>query len=186
MFEDTDVVLFSVALTDYDEYTVDSEGAVTNKILAAKHLFQNIITHRVFSNTKFLLILTKFDLFEEKIEQVPLTQCEWFFDFDPVISHNHKTAAISKRSNHPPLAQRAFQYIGMKFKSWFNSLTGQKLFVSRVTGLEPSTVDEALRYAREVMVWQKWDPSLRNEKSEITSTTFEASSEEKFNNYNHH
>ncbi|XP_052734020.1 extra-large guanine nucleotide-binding protein 1 isoform X2 [Vigna angularis] len=184
MFEDTDVVLFSVALTDYDEYTVDSKGAVTNKILAARHLFQNIITHRVFSNTKFLLILTKFDLFEEKIEQVPLTQCEWFLDFDPVISHNHKTASISKRSNHPPLAQRAFQYIGMKFKSWFNSLTGRKLFVSLVSGLEPSTVDEALRYAREVMVWQKWDPSLRNEKSEITSTTFEASSEEKYNNYN--
>ncbi|XP_047153601.1 extra-large guanine nucleotide-binding protein 1-like [Vigna umbellata] len=184
MFEDTDVVLFSVALTDYDEYTVDSKGAVTNKILAARHLFQNIITHRVFSNKKFLLILTKFDLFEEKIEQVPLTQCEWFLDFDPVISHNHKTASISKRSNHPPLAQRAFQYIGMKFKSWFNSLTGRKLFVSLVSGLEPSTVDEALRYAREVMVWQKWDPSLRNEKSEITSTTFEASSEEKYNNYN--
>ncbi|KAK7341539.1 hypothetical protein VNO80_24472 [Phaseolus coccineus] len=177
MFEDTDVVLFSVALTDYDEYTVDSNGVATNKILAAKHLFQNIITHRVFRNTKFLLILTKFDLFEEKIEQVPLTQCEWFWDFNPVISHNHQTASIGKRTNHPPLAQRAFQYIGMKFKSWFNSLTGRKLFVSLVTGLEPATVDEALRYGREVMVWEKWDPSLINEKFEITSTTFDASSE---------
>jgi len=177
MFEDTDVVLFSVALTDYDEYTVDSNGVATNKILAAKHLFQNIFTHRVFSNTKFLLILTKFDLFEEKIEQVPLTQCEWFWDFNPVISHNHKTAGIGKSTNHPPLAQRAFQYIGMKFKSWFNSLTGRKLFVSLVTGLEPATVDEALRYGREVMVWEKWDPSLINEKSEITSTTFDASYE---------
>lgn len=84
MFEDTDVALFSVALTDYDEYIVDSNGVAINKILAAKHLFESIITHRVFSNKKFLLLLTKFDLLEEKIEQVPLTQCEWFCDFDSV------------------------------------------------------------------------------------------------------
>ncbi|XP_020216144.1 extra-large guanine nucleotide-binding protein 1 [Cajanus cajan] len=183
MFDDTDVVLFSVALTDYDEYTVDSNGVATNKILAAKHLFENIITHRVFRNKNFLLLLTKFDLLEEKIERMPLTQCEWFNDFHPVISHNQKTVKISKYSNHPPLAQRAFQYIGLKFKRLFHSLTNRKLFVSLVTGLEPSTVDEALRYAREVMVWEKWDTSLRNEKSEITSTTFEASSDEKYNNY---
>ncbi|RZB79604.1 Extra-large guanine nucleotide-binding protein 1 [Glycine soja] len=79
-----DVVLFSVALTDYDEYIVDSNGVSINKILAAKHLFESITTQRVFSNKKFLLLLTKFDLLEEKIEQVPLTQCEWFCDFDSV------------------------------------------------------------------------------------------------------
>ncbi|XP_027356377.1 extra-large guanine nucleotide-binding protein 1-like [Abrus precatorius] len=180
MFEDTDVVLFSVALTDYDEYTIDNNGVATNKILVAKHLFENIITHRIFNNKKFLLILTKFDLLEKKIERVPLTKCEWFSDFHPVISHNHKKASIGKHSNHPPLAQRAFQYIAMKFKRLFNSFTGQKLFVSMVSGLEPGSVDEALRYAREVMAWEKWDPFLRNEKSEITSTTIEASSDEKY------
>lgn len=170
MFEDTDIVLFSVALTDYDEYSVDSNGVATNKILAAKHLFENIITHS--NNKKFLLILTKFDLFEEKIELVPLTRCEWFGEFNPVISHNHKKSS-SNNSNSPPLAQRAFQYIAMKFKRLFHSLTGRKLFVSLVTCLEPDTVDEALRYAREVLVCEKWDPSFKNEKSEITSETIE-------------
>ncbi|XP_061348650.1 extra-large guanine nucleotide-binding protein 1-like [Gastrolobium bilobum] len=164
MFEDTDLVLFTVALTDYDEYTVDSNGVATNKILAAKHLFENIITRTVFNNKKFLLILTKLDLLEEKIERVPLTQCEWFCDFHPVISYNR---------NHTPLAQYAFQYIAMKFKRLFHSLTGQKLFVSLVSGLEPDTVDEGLRYAREVMGWEKWDPSFKNGKFEITSTTIE-------------
>ncbi|KAK7264349.1 hypothetical protein RJT34_31956 [Clitoria ternatea] len=183
MFEDTDVVLFSVALTDYDQYIVDSNGVATNKILAAKNLFENIITNGVFNKKKFLLILTKFDLLEEKIEQVPLTRCEWFSDFNPVISHNHKKGGVSKHSNHPPLAQRAFQYIAIKFKRLFHSLTERTLFVSLVTGLEPNSVDEALRYAREVLVWEKWDPSMRNEKSEITSTTIEASSDEKYNNY---
>ncbi|XP_061375803.1 extra-large guanine nucleotide-binding protein 1-like [Gastrolobium bilobum] len=180
MFEDTNVVLFSVALTDYHEYTVESTGVATNKMLAAKHLFENIIAHPSFKNKKFLLILTKFDLLEEKIDLAPLKLCEWFCDFNPVISHNHNRASNpnnnNNKSNSPPVAQHAFQYIAVKFKRLFHSLTGRKLFVSLVTGLEPDTIDEALRYAREVMVWEEWDPSFVNEKFETTSTSIEASS----------
>ncbi|MED6168372.1 Extra-large guanine nucleotide-binding protein 2 [Stylosanthes scabra] len=172
IFEDIDVVLFSVALTDYDEYIVESNGVVCNKMLQAKQLFENIITHSSFNNKKFLLLLTKYDLLEEKVEEASLTKCEWFSDFNPVISHNQKKGRISDHTNSPPLAQRAFQYIAMKFKTLFKSLTERKLFVSLVTGLEPDTVDEALRYAREVMAWEKWDPSTIN-KSEITSTTID-------------
>lgn len=174
MFEDIDVVLFCVALTDYDEYTVDRNGVFTNKMLAAKRLFESIITHPSFTNKKFLLILNMFDLLEEKIESVPLTRCTWFSDFSPVISHHENRT--SHYTNSPPLAERAFQYIASKFKRLFHSLTGQKLFVSLVTGLEPDTVDEALRYAREVMVWEKWNPSHFAEKSEITSTSFDEAS----------
>ncbi|XP_057748395.1 extra-large guanine nucleotide-binding protein 1-like [Arachis stenosperma] len=172
IFEDIDVVLFSIALTDYDEYIVESNGVVSNKMLLAKQLFENIITYRSFNNKKFLLLLTKYDLLEEKIEEASLTKCEWFCDFNPVISHNQKKGRINDHTNSPPLAQRAFQYIAMKFKTLFKSLTERKLFVSLVTGLEPDTIDEALRYAREVMVWEKWDPSAIN-KSEITSTTID-------------
>ena len=174
MFEDTDVVLFSVALTDYDEYTVDSKGVATNKMLVAKRLFENIINHTAFDKKNFLLILTKFDLLDEKIEQVPLTRCEWFCDFNPVISHTQNKG--SNNGNNTSLAVRAFQYVAMKFKRLFHSLTSRKLFVSLVTGLEADTIDEALRYAREVMEWQKWESSLVTEKSEITSTSIEASS----------
>jgi hypothetical protein len=42
-----------------------------------------------------------------------------------------------------------------------------------VTGLEPDTIDDALRYGREVIEWEKWDPSVVNEKSEITTTSNE-------------
>lgn len=170
MFEDTDVVLFCVALTDYDEYTVDSNGVSTNKMLAAKHLFENMITHPAFKDKKFLLLLNKFDLLEEKIKLAPLKQCQWFCDFNPVIGHNHHTGCQSGRSNITPLAHRAFQYIAVKFKRLFCSLTNRKLYVSLVTGLEPDTVDEALRYAREIMVCEKWNPSIINEKSDLTST----------------
>lgn len=173
MFEDTDVVLFSAALTDYDEYTVDNKGVATNKMLLATHLFETIIAHPNFHNKKFLLILTKFDLLEEKIELVPLKMCEWFSDFNPVISRNQKKGG-NNIGNNTSLAQSAFQYIAVKFKRLFHSLTQRNLFVSQVTGLEPDTIDEALRYGREVIEWEKWDPS--NEKSEITSTSIEEAS----------
>ncbi|KAF7810934.1 extra-large guanine nucleotide-binding protein 1-like [Senna tora] len=177
MFEEIDVVIFCVALTDYDEYTVDRNGVSTNKMLAAKQLFENIITHPSFANKKFLLILTKFDLLEEKIDVVPLTECEWFSDFNPVISNNQNRS--NNYTTNPPLVQRAFQYIAVKFKKLCYSLTSQKLFVSLVNGLEPDTVDESLRYAREIMLWQKWFPSLsadQKSENEITTTSYDEQS----------
>ncbi|CAJ1932829.1 unnamed protein product [Sphenostylis stenocarpa] len=171
MFEDTDVVMFSVALSDYDEYITDSKGVSTNKMLVAKALFENIITHPTFHNKKFLLVLTKFDLLEEKIDHIPLAQCEWFSDFQPFTSPNMKKDC---RNGNNPVAQYAFHYIAVKFKRLFHSLTHRILFVSLVNGLEPDTVDEALRNGREVMEWEKWDPSIVTDpKSEITSTSIE-------------
>jgi hypothetical protein len=152
MFEDADILVFCVALTDYDECSEDFNGVLTNKMMASKQLFESIVTHPTFENKNFLLILNKFDLLEEKIEQVPLTRCEWFHDFKPVTSQN------VHNSTNPSLAQRAFHYIAMKFKKLFHSLTDNKLFVSRVTGLENDTVDDALRYAREIVLWEEEKP----------------------------
>uniref|UniRef100_A0A5B7C8P6 Extra-large guanine nucleotide-binding protein 1 n=1 Tax=Davidia involucrata TaxID=16924 RepID=A0A5B7C8P6_DAVIN len=149
MFEDVDLVLFCVSLTDYD----DANGVPTNKMLESKKLFENIVTHPNFSQKNFLLILNKFDLLEEKIEQVPLTQCEWFHDFNPVISVN------PNGSSNPSLAHRAFHYIAVKFKRLFYSLTGRNLFISLVTGLEPDSVDEAFKYAKEILKWDEEKPS---------------------------
>lgn len=170
MFEDVDIVLFCVSLTDYDEFSKDVTGVPTNKMMASKQLFERIVTNPTFEEKKFLLILNKFDLLEEKIEQVPLTRCEWFHDFNPVIGNNPNG---SSRSTNPSLAIRAFQYIAVKFKTLFRSLTDKKLYVSSATGLEPDTVDEALRYAREILKWAEEESNYSNETS---STSIEASS----------
>lgn len=149
MFEDVNLVMFCISLTDYDELYEDTTGICTNKMLASKKLFERIATHPSFAQKNFILILNKFDLLEEKIDQVPLSQCDWFQDFSPLISlHPHNTTT-------PPLAQRAFHYIAVKFKRLFNSLTGRKLFVAPVTGLEADSVDLALRYGREVLKWDE-------------------------------
>lgn len=171
MFEDVDMVLFCVALTDYDEFSVDSNGVLTNKMMASKQLFEHIITHPALDHKDFLLILNKFDLLEEKIDEVPLSRCEWFDDFNPVTSQNPNSS--NNNSNNPPLAHRTFQYVAMKFKRLFRSLTDRKLFVSLVTALEPDTIDEALRYAREIQKWEEEVPRLVNE---LSSASIDASS----------
>ncbi|KAK1558768.1 hypothetical protein Q3G72_006369 [Acer saccharum] len=171
MFEDVDVVLFCVSLTEYDELVEDSNGNPTNKMLMSKQLFESIVTHPRFNEKDFLLLLNKYDLLEEKIEQVPLTKCEWFHDFKPVISHNHHNS--SRRTSKTSLAQYAFHYIAVKFKILFQDLSDHKLFVSQVTGLEPDSVGEALKYAGEIL---KWEEEEHNYPHKELSTDFEQNS----------
>ncbi|KNA23966.1 hypothetical protein SOVF_020380 [Spinacia oleracea] len=160
MLEDARLVIFCVSLTDYDQFSynnTDSTAPVNNKMLLNKKLFETIVTHPTFEQMDFHLILNKFDKFDEKIEQIPLSECEWFEDFQPVISQNSKSfsSSRSRSINHnPSLGQLGFHYIALKFKKLYFELTGRKLFVSSVTGLEPESVDAALKYAREVVKWE--------------------------------
>ncbi|KAG8503857.1 hypothetical protein CXB51_001928 [Gossypium anomalum] len=118
--------------------------------------------HPTLEQKDFLLILNKADLLLEKMEEVPLTRCEWFHDFNPVISHHNNNLTAS-------VAQGAFHYIAVKFKRLFDSLTHSKLYVCMVTGLEPDSVDEAFRYAREILKWDYNDNSFIN--NEFSTTT---------------
>ncbi|KAK0604640.1 hypothetical protein LWI29_017735 [Acer saccharum] len=157
MFEDVGMVIFSVALSDYDQYAVDGSGSLTNKMLLSKKFFESIVTHPTFDQMDFLLILNKFDLFEEKVEHVPLTQCDWFEDFHPVMSRHHSSSNRSSNNiNHnPTLGQLACHYVAVKFKRLYYSITGRKLYVSPVRGLEPTSVDTTLKYAREILKWEE-------------------------------
>ncbi|GMP38115.1 hypothetical protein CsSME_00009491 [Camellia sinensis var. sinensis] len=69
MFEDIDLILYCVALPDYNQFSDDDNGVSTNKMLVSKKLFENIVTHPNFHQKDFILILSEFDVFEEKIEQ---------------------------------------------------------------------------------------------------------------------
>ncbi|KAJ4713874.1 Extra-large guanine nucleotide-binding protein like [Melia azedarach] len=152
-FEDVGMVIFCVALSDYDQFDLDGNGSLTNNIILSRKFIESIVTHPTFAEMEFLLLLNKFDLFEEKIEQVPLNQCEWFDDFDPETSRF--LADIDTNRNVLSLGQLAFHYVAVKFKRLYSSLTGRKLYVSLVKGMEPDSVDGALRYAREILKWDE-------------------------------
>lgn len=174
MFEDVGMVIFCVSLSDYDQLSLDGNGCLTNKMILSRKFFETIVTHPTFDQMDFLLILNKVDQFEEKVEQVSLTQCEWFSDFHPVISR-HRSSSNSNSINHSPsLGQLASHYIAVKFKRLYSSLTGRKLYVSLVKGLEPDSVDAALKYAREILKWNEERPNFSVSEYSIYST--EASS----------
>lgn len=171
MLEDVRLVIFCVSLSDYDQFTLDGDGNTVNKMMMSKKFFENMVTHPTFDQMEFLLLLNKVDLFEEKVEQAPLSKCEWFEDFHPVISRNRSS---SNSANHPTLGQLGVHYIAVKFKRLYSALTGRKLYASPVKSLEPNSVDAALKYAREVLNWDEERPNVSLSEYSIYST--EASS----------
>ncbi|KAH9626310.1 hypothetical protein KSS87_012854 [Heliosperma pusillum] len=159
MLEDVRLVIFCVALSDYDQMCYDEDGSPVKKMLQSKKLFERLVSHPTFEQTDFLLVLNKFDVFEEKVEQVPLSECEWFEDFQPVLSQNPlngKWSSRSKSINHnPSLGHLGFHHIAVKFKRLYSQLTGRKLYVCPVNGMQADSVDAAFKYAREIVKWDE-------------------------------
>uniref|UniRef100_A0A6M2EEU2 Extra-large guanine nucleotide-binding protein 1 n=1 Tax=Populus davidiana TaxID=266767 RepID=A0A6M2EEU2_9ROSI len=174
MFEDVGMVIFCVGMTEYDQFTVDGNGTSTNNMMLTRKFFESIVTHPTFEQMDFLLILNKFDLFEEKIERVPLTQCDWFDDFHPVISRHRSNSNSNSINTSPSLGQLGAHYMAVKFKRLYSSLTGRKLYASVVKGLEPDSVDAALKYAKEILKWDEEKPNFSLSEYSMYST--EASS----------
>ncbi|CAN4085453.1 unnamed protein product [Withania somnifera] len=145
MFEDVKVVIFCVALSDYELTWTRGDGTSGNKMLASRDVFESLVRHNSFEDASFMLLLNKYDTFEDKINQVPLTVCDWFHDFRP----------FRYRQNNHALANQAYHYVAVKFKQLYASITGKKLFVWPTRALERTSVEEAFTYIREVLLWDE-------------------------------
>jgi hypothetical protein len=162
MFDDVRLVIFCVAASDYDEYYEDADGTIVNKMIESRQLFESIALHPTFEQMDFLLLLTKFDILDQKIGKSPLTSCDWFDDFTPLLSRNliNRSSSRSTRSsqNGATLAQMAAHYMAVKFKRLFHSFTERKLYVSYVNALDQESVRSAIRYGRDIIKWEDEKP----------------------------
>ncbi|KAK3136898.1 hypothetical protein QOZ80_5BG0444560 [Eleusine coracana subsp. coracana] len=161
MFDDVRLVIFCVAASDYDEYYEDANGTHVYKMIESRQLFERIVVHPTFEQMDFLLLLTKFDLLDQKIDKSPLTSCDWFDDFTPLLSRNLiNGSSRSTRSSQTgaTLAQMAAHYMAVKFKRLFHSLTERKLYVSCVNALDQESVRSAIHYSREIIKWEDEKP----------------------------
>jgi guanine nucleotide-binding protein subunit alpha len=76
-FEDVDLVLFLVALSEYDQALYE-DGSV-NRLQEALDLFHSICQSQWFTRTAVQLVFNKTDLFREKLKHSPLET--YFPDF---------------------------------------------------------------------------------------------------------
>jgi len=96
-FENVTGVLFVSSLTGYNEKLW--EASDENRMVDSLSLFKNICNSRWFKDSAMIVFLNKKDLFEKRIQDVPLTVCPAFENLPESHANDCKSAiaAIRKR-----------------------------------------------------------------------------------------
>jgi len=72
-FEQVSAVIFVAAISEYDQMLFEDESV--NRIHEALSIFEEISNSKWFTESSMILFLNKKDLFQEKIQRVPLQAC---------------------------------------------------------------------------------------------------------------
>merc|ERR1711994_927127 len=75
-FEHVTAVIFVASLSCYDEVMFEDEEK--NSMVDSIELFEKICNNEWFKDTAMILFLNKKDLFAEKIQTIPITDCPTF------------------------------------------------------------------------------------------------------------
>jgi len=110
-FNSVTAVIFLTAINEYD--MVLEEDTSTNRLLESLKLWKALTSSQFFKSTPFILFLNKSDLFQDKIQKVPLGDI--FSDFDAV--------AASADFANLPVFEKSWKYILRQFKSHFEGYT---------------------------------------------------------------
>lgn len=119
-FQDIDVVLFVLAVLEYDQ-TLYEDGRV-NRMRESFALFEALCNSQWFFRTPFILFLNKVDLLEEKLLRLPITNYFPEYGRDPlnvsnVLDHMESQLLSLNRTKKPIYVHRtcATDTAGMSF-----------------------------------------------------------------------
>merc|ERR1712228_541798 len=87
-------VVFVVSLSCYDEVTF--WNASLNAMVDSLNVFNEQVNGRWFTDTPFILIFSKSDLFEEKVKKVPINVCPSFAEYDGIKDSMEESLAYIK------------------------------------------------------------------------------------------
>jgi len=114
-------VIYLSAINEYD--MVLEEDRSTNRLLESMKLWKALSGSVFFKNTPFILFLNKSDLFQARIEKVPLSQV--FEDYEDFASKTE----VSKNTEF----EKGWKYILSKFAIYFDTNSGTHNFYPHVT-----------------------------------------------------
>lgn len=141
LFEGVQAIIFCVAISEYDQTLFEDESI--NRMMETKELFNWILNQSCFEKTSFMLFLNKFDIFEKKVQKVPLTVCEWFKDY--------KAVATGKQE-----VENAYEFVKKKFEElYFQSSKPDRVDrvfkIYRTTALDQKLIKKTFKLVDETL-----------------------------------
>jgi hypothetical protein len=86
-FDKVTAVLFVGVLSEYNMKLIEDDD--TNRMQETLSLFEEVVNARWFANTAVILFLNKKDIFAEKIQKFPLSDCPLFSHHQPELINNY-------------------------------------------------------------------------------------------------
>ncbi|XP_008802455.2 guanine nucleotide-binding protein alpha-2 subunit-like [Phoenix dactylifera] len=141
LFEGVTAVIFCAAISEYDQMLFEDE--TKNRMMETKELFDWVLKQACFEKTSFMLFLNKFDIFEKKVQKVPLNVCEWFKDYQPKASGKHEV-------------EHAYEFVKKKFEELYFQSTKpdcvDRVFkIYRTTALDQKLVKKTFKLVDETL-----------------------------------
>eukprot|EP01084_Bolivina_argentea_P293249 504315_1 len=128
-----DVVIYVVALNDYAKKIF--ENNITNRLHESLNLFKRFCNDERWSNMKCIVLFNKFDLFKQKIIQIPISEC---FDDFPMDKCAYNETDV-------------FEFIVEKFQNCVKD-SNKKLEFYRINALNSNQVEKIIKTIMETLV----------------------------------
>ncbi|XP_072998246.1 guanine nucleotide-binding protein alpha-1 subunit isoform X1 [Typha latifolia] len=141
LFEGVTAIIFCAAISEYDQMLFEDE--TKNRMMETKELFDWVLKQSCFEKTSFMLFLNKFDIFEKKVQKVPLSVCEWFKDYQPTASGKQEV-------------EHAYEFVKKKFEElYFQSSKPDRVDrvfkIYRTTALDQKLVKKTFKLVDETL-----------------------------------